>query len=532
MTARRLVVLVDGEHVLEWQRRALALLPESDELILLSCTNTRAKILATRHPFYYALNAVSVRNRLTRRVPLSGMRARIVERRQFASRYDGAWQRLPDDVVEWIVEQGAVAVVKLGMGLLRVPPGLAVPILSWHHGDPDRYRGRPAGFYEMRDGARCVGQIVQVISDRLDAGAVVAFAETRVIEHSWRATLIEAFRHSPLLLEPAIRNAVAGRYLDKASDGPNYRLPTNGQVVGAVWRMARAAVRRAAYGAFFEKRWMVATASVRGAADAVSLASGARDFPAFRTWTIPPVPRDYSFLADPFLLPDDRLVVEGYSKRAGEGRILVIDGDDVRELPAGPGHFSYPAMVDQDGETFVVPEVSHWSAPIAYRMEGDTFREVARLDIEGEPRLTDPTFLWRDGRLWLFANDAAIGSNALYLWSSDHLFGRFERHPAAPVRISPRGGRMAGGLIEDGDRLIRLGQSFEHGYGDGLFAFEIEQLTTTDYREREIGRLRFDAVHGPHSLNLSRRGDRIAFDWYRDRVSLLAGWRRLRERLG
>jgi hypothetical protein len=156
-------------------------------------------------------------------------RKRIAGTIAFESGYEGAWQTLPPPIVEKLAGSGFHVIVKLGMGLLRVPPPevLPVPILAWHHGDPDRFRGRPSSFWEMVHGAPVVGQIVQILSNRLDGGAVVAFAETKVHPHSYRATLIEAYRHSHLLIDEAVRNALAGHALPRGSAGKNYRLPSN-----------------------------------------------------------------------------------------------------------------------------------------------------------------------------------------------------------------------------------------------------------------------------------------------------------------
>jgi len=83
--------------------------------------------------------------------------------------------------------------------------------------------------------------------------------------------------------------------------------------------------------------------------------------------------------------------------------------------------------------------------------------------------------------------------------------------------------------MADGPALIRVGQDYSGAYGDGVILFEIERLKPTDYREHEIGSLRFDDVRGPHTINL--RDGHILFDFYRDRVSPVAGLRRLRNRL-
>lgn len=131
--------------------------------------------------------------------------------------------------------------------------------------------------------------------------------------------------------------------------------------------------------------------------------------------------------------------------------------------------------------------------------------------------------------MWLFANDRAVGANALFLWSADRLDGRFEPHPMSPVRITPEGSRMAGLVLRDGARMIRLGQDFRFGYGDGIVAFEIVELSTELYSERKIGALTFADRGGPHTLNV--RGGELLFDWYRDRFAPGAGVRRLLARL-
>ena len=168
MSGRKLLVIIDGgsegDRVAEWQRRALATLPAEDRLTLLVCTNTRIRREPLRFPLYYALNLVAVRNRLTRWVPLGALAASIEQRIEFASNQDGLWQVLPQEIIDLVMSSSADAVIKLGMGLMRVPPQLAIPILSWHHGDPEHFRGRPAAFWEMLADRPVIGQMVHVIS--------------------------------------------------------------------------------------------------------------------------------------------------------------------------------------------------------------------------------------------------------------------------------------------------------------------------------------------------------------------------------
>jgi len=182
-----------------------------------------------------------------------------------------------------------------------------------------------------------------------------------------------------------------------------------------------------------------------------------------------------------------------------------------------------------DGREIVLAETAGWAPLRGHVVDEGKLRPLPPLDIEDNPRIIDPTMLSHEGRLYLFGNRADVGSNALFLWSAERLDAPFRLHPLSPIRVTPRGARMAGGLIRSGEQLIRFGQDFTTGYGVGIFAFAIDALSATDYRERMIGEVKFSDRRGPHTLNF--RDGQVAFDWYRDRFAPLAGLRRLRARV-
>jgi hypothetical protein len=522
----KIAVIVDNRKVKRFGLLALDALQGVEELTVFSCTNTRSRKRWFRHVAYYALNLFTIRNRLTRSVAVNAGKNGISRFVDFASAYDGAWQELPPQIVAQLNAGGFDVILKFGMGLLRVPTqdDLPIPILSFHHGDPDMYRGRPAGFWEIVDGAEVMGQVVQIIGNRLDAGQVVAFAETKIYPWSYRKTLIEAYDHSPLLINAAIRNALAPRYLPKRRGGKNCRLPTNGTVIAFVASMAWRLARRLAYGALVEKRWRVSLASLAPAqlADVIE----GRSFPSADEWRTPAVDPRYRFYADPFFVDgSSEILVEAVSSRSGLGEILILSGSGHRSLIREGGHLSYPATARIDGRRFVMPECASWSGPRLYEIKDGEARFAFALQIEGDARLVDPTLFEWEGRIYLFGNIPDLGRNALYLWSSMSIEDCFVLHPASPVRISPKGSRMGGGLTAVGSRLIRFGQDYSRGYGDGLIAFEVEELTPTRYRERAVGEIRIAGRRGPHTANLA--SGEMVFDWYADRFSPFAGVRRL-----
>lgn len=525
----RIAVIADGAYVPRFGLEALDALAGCETVTVFACTNTRFARKPVRHGAYYSLNLLMVRNVWTRPVPVASGRKRIERTVEFESGRDGAWQTLPDAIVDEIREGGFDAVLKLGMGLLRIPPTerLPVPILSWHHGDPDLYRGRPAGYWEMVEGRSVVGQIVQVLGNRLDAGKVVAFAETRVVPYSYRKTLAESYRHSSLLVNQAVRNAVAGDYLPKPCTGRNYRLPSNASVAGFVLRTAWEGVKRAAYGASLEKKWQVSLAPCDSAGLIRAAEGGA--FPPADSWRTIPTGRRYAYYADPFFSRQPPgILVEALERKSGIGELVLVEGDRHRRISEGRDHYSYPSTISLGGRQLILPEIAQWSPTRLYELEDERLREVGALRVAGEPRIADPTLLEHEGRYYLFGSPAE-STNILNLWSADGLEEIFELHPQSPLRISPRGGRMAGNLVRAEGRLIRFGQSFERFYGDGILAFEVEALTPTLYRERMLGEIRFRDRIGPHTLNFGE--GELVFDWYRHGLDPLVGLRRLLGRI-
>lgn len=516
----RFGLITDELTISTWQAEALERLGDDVEFVVLNCTHTKSKRYPLAHLLYYALNLASLKSPMTRRAPLP-QALRITEVIDFDAEIDGSWQKLPQKVIDAMERAGVRLLVKFGMGLLRVPSDLSCPILSYHHGDPRHFRGRPAGFYELLSRSAAVGQVVQILSNRLDAGQVVAFAETRVHPHSYRATMIEAYRRSPLLLPKAIANCLSGTILPIEPGGRNFRLPGNALVARFAMKSVAAKIRRLLYGLFVERQWEVAEASA-GVGTISELASR---FPAFEDWRVIERPSRYRFLADPFPHPAGGLLVEALRTSDQQGEIVQITEHGARVLCSSRGHFSYPSVIHADGQCFMVPETAEWMRPSAFRLTDGGAELVGELDVEGRPMLIDPTLFQHGDATYLFANELVEGGGVLRLWVADGLFCRFAEHPASPIRISPSGSRMAGAVVAERSRLLRLGQDCSRDYGNGIILFEIEHLTRTEYSESEVGRLYFDHVKGPHSLNL--QNGKVIFDFYREQLSSFAGLRRV-----
>jgi hypothetical protein len=155
-----------------------------------------------------------------------------------------------------------------------------------------------------------------------------------------------------------------------------------------------------------------------------------------------------------------------------------------------PYHLSYPHMVEDGGELFMVPETAENRTIEIYRCTRFPDQwELAGTLMEGVCAV-DATLLQRDGKWWLFANvveNAELSTwDQLFLFHSDSLAaGTWIPHPLNPIVSDVRRARPAGPIFEREGRLYRPSQDCSVRYGYGIRINQITTLTPYDYAEIE-----------------------------------------------
>ncbi|TWT21095.1 hypothetical protein FQY83_06950 [Luteimonas marina] len=511
----KVALLVDDLSLSRWQEEALSAVSDLLEVVVvLNCSNTVTHKRVFAHAGYYALNVLSIRSTLSRKraVEFDGL-----EVLTFDSLYSGAWQTIPDGIVDAMRARGVRTIIKFGMSLLRMDNLEGVDVLSFHHGDPRFYRGRPAGFYEIQNNAPCVGMIVQKLSNVLDGGEVLALGHAKLYPYSYRQTIQGLYRASPALFRRALMNYRNGLTVAIKPKGKNYRLPGNWTVAKFCAPMLSRKFSRLLYGALFEKKWNIV---VRDDLDIFSWAtttvSGGRQ---------PRIPEKYSFLADPFFSSDGSVVrAEAMVASSGLGEIVEFEAVTLefsRKLLAGP-HFSYPYTVTDAGQEFILPEVAGHEAPYLLTPSGD--RKIPLRGLE-DARIVDPSLVRHGDHYYLFGGQPQSAAGMLYVYVADAPDGPYLPHPMNPVVMHPAGARMGGRLIHRDGALYRFGQDNSGSYGNGVKIMQVTVLSPDAYEEREIGELRFSDAKGPHTVD--HRNGNVVLDYYVEKFSLLAGYRRL-----
>lgn len=344
-------IIVDNMSVAKWQMKALeSALDQIEVKLVLSCTNTAPKRDYVKNILYYILNYFTLRNGQTKRIYLNMFAEKTVS---FESIYEGNWQKIPSKILGHLAIHNIDVVIKFGMNLLRVDEELIKhKTLSFHHGDPSCFRGRPAGFYEILSESSSVGIIVQEISNEIDSGRVWALAKSKVHKNSYRKTAISFYRNSEHLLRKAIINLQNDNPIEIASDGVIYSLPGNGLVMKFLLATLLRAISNFLYGAFIEKKWNVGVKDYLEANETKKI-----NLCDVRCAKIPP---KYIFYADPFFSRDGDIRLEALDRITGFGEITEIDIASMEQKYTclKGAHYSYPFSFFIAGKEFIMPEVA------------------------------------------------------------------------------------------------------------------------------------------------------------------------------
>lgn len=246
----------------------------------------------------------------------------------------------------------------------------------------------------------------------------------------------------------------------------------------------------------------------------------------------------YAYVADPFGITRDGVLtvfVEAfdYHVRRGEIHYRQYDADD-RLVGQGvalsePWHLSYPTLVEDSGELYMLPEGYKSGGLILYRCVRfpDQWEAVARI---GEAAAIDATVVKHDGRWWMFhalpgPDDRAM--RELHIASADALTGPWTSHVGNPVMRGFETSRPGGSAFVHGGALHLPVQDCASTYGAAINLLRIHTLTPDAFsavvvKRFEPGHLLDGYEDGLHTL--SGHGDVTFIDVKGIRQSSAEPW--------
>lgn len=430
-----------------------------------------------------------------------------------------------DETVQRIVD--ARLDVILGFGQSDPPADILnaarFGVWSFRYGDPERYRGGPAGFWEMVDGRAVTGVVLERLASEGSPSRALATAWFATDGGSLTRNRTKPYFGSSHMVIQKLRELhawgwpwVEARCADPGSGGERVRIdryPSNWEVIR--WfapRLAMKAIRSAGRRILRQEEkvdhWSVA---IRRARPELPL-NGRSDMSGFR-WIDSPAGHYY---ADPFVVERDGrtwLFVEDYDHSKGQAVIACAEVTDTghveapREVLASSGHLSYPYVFFDGSDALMVPESSADGAVRLYR--ATSFPHEWTPEAVLYPGSAVDTSVWQqDGRWWFFTtvHEPRSGATVLMLFHADTLRGPWQSHPMNPISVDVRRARGAGAIFRDRGRLIRPSQDCSRGYGYSFTFNEIVTLTTTEYHERVLATVSpswAPGLAGTHTYNRS-----------------------------
>jgi hypothetical protein len=201
-----------------------------------------------------------------------------------------------------------------------------------------------------------------------------------------------------------------------------------------------------------------------------------------------------AFVADPFMWRGAEgwtmffEVLNRENERGEIGLATSVDGLEwsYRQIVlAEPFHLSYPYVFEWDGEHYMIPETLGAGAVRLYRAEEFPTRWALVCSLV-EASCADPSIFRYGEKWWMFACSTPYQHDTLRLYHADDLKGPWAEHPSSPiVERDKHTARPGGRVLVLDDRIIRFAQDCVPRYGTQLRAFEITELTTGSYVERE-----------------------------------------------
>lgn len=412
----------------------------------------------------------------------------------------GLYHRFVEEDCERIRKADLDVMLRFGFGILRGDI-LDVPrcgILSFHHADNRVNRGGPPGYWEWYGASHQTGVTLQVLTEELDNGGVVARGSYQTKLWSFSANRRHAFLEGQMLMVDAVRRMAAGqdlRFEDEYEPfnvyaSPLFKPPNALQCLGATALLSKRVLAQIVSTLMRRgNRWQIFIAKTS--------AEGIYDFSLALRRAVGLKPPGGRIWADPFIVQRGDGVFlffedMGYQEMKGKISYVRLD-ENASVIDYGVAlerdfHLSYPFLIEDGGELFMIPEASESRKVSLYRCVDFPTKWEHVTDILEDLNAADSTVLRRDGKYWLFSNidrnESGNHNYELHVFWAESLTGPWTPLQDNPVVVDASTARMAGGFIEDRNGgLYRCSQINGSRYGEGINFMRVDDLTVDGYRE-------------------------------------------------
>ncbi len=454
---------------------------------------------------------------------VSTVRPRITLKGKFSQYFD-------NESLDAIREHDLDFILRFGLNIIRGSI-LEVPrygVWSFHHDDEMKYRGSPAGFWEIYLGDPVTGAMLQRLTDRLDGGIVLKRGYLSTINHSYLANLESIYCESatwPVQVCRDILNGNAEYFQVKPSlpTAPIYYPPGNTQMLRF---LAILAWNKLCHG--FRKRFMEYQWNIGLVRDSIERFID----PAYKPdieW-LPDLPRG-KFYADPFPLfgqHKDKVMFESFDY--GKGKAEIACGTcrnssdkfrihSVQNAMAVQTHLSYPHTFEYEGVVYCIPETYQTNRVVLYRAVELPYHWEEEAVLIQDMAAVDATVFRHEGTWWMFCTDRNWGSkHNLFIFHSEKLTGPWKAHDGNPVKTDVRSSRPAGTPFVHEGSLYRPAQDCSWTYGGRIAINRVTLLSEREFVEEAVAQVQPVSPYGEGLHTLTEWEDCTLVDGKRSRL--------------
>lgn len=423
-----------------------------------------------------------------------------------------------DATIELLKQISPDFILRFGMNIIR---GEALNcakygIWSYHHGDPESFRGGPPCFWEVFKNTKTHGAILQRLTNTLDSGIVLKQGCFSVTNHSWRETLNACYNHTDSWVKQVcidINNGTAN-YIDStpiSSEAKIYTYPGNFTMMGFAIKILFRKLTFHFKRIFKAEIWKIHTGEIDE--------KNGINFESIKGHSHT---KKNAYLADPFFIEENgetKIICENYSYKNRKGKISVmnLNGKIEYDLTDSTTHYSYPFTLYHQNKWYCMPEQAEKNRISLYEIDFHTHRLINEVVLLDNVRAFDPTLHYHEGKWWLFYALKTTGSNtALHIAYNEKLDKNFSLHENNPVKQDVRSSRPAGRMFESNGHLFRPSQDCSETYGGKIMVNKIVKLNTTEFREEFMHALfPLENQQGLHQID--RFGHRFTVDTKREK---------------
>jgi len=365
-------------------------------------------------------------------------------------------------------------------------------VWSYHHGNELKFRGGPAGFWEIFKNSKTNGVILQKLNNLIDAGVIINRRSYQTVLHSYSEHLNKLLTQSTDMPLQVCKQIISGDESNfqkehSSSKAPMNRLPNNWQMIKFHFILFRNRVNFHIDRLFKQEHWDIGVVKIVGKEFPVTEDFDNVDWLKLR--------KGSKYAADSFCFESNNtnyIVFEDYDYKTRKGIISLAKLDEnnkpieVKPVLERSFHLAYPFIFKHEQSIFLIPETAENATVELYKWnemdETFIFQQVL-LNIPG----VDVSIVYHQSRWWLFCGlKNELPNEKLYVYYSDELTGTYKPHLLNPVKVNPAGSRPGGQFIVKNDVLYRPAQHSVNWYGEKIDWFKINELTPTSFIEEYV----------------------------------------------